>query len=283
MKRLTFKKCLLLAVILIVTCFLLRLLIPTKTHRLIKAIQANDVTAVKELLDSGVDPNRTTMKPCKILELFETHAQRPLAIACDQGNLQIVQLLIDYGATAENREWTGWSPLRETLFYYHPDDPQIVKLLLEHGASRDDAEVILPVFAAAKMIPKVYDAQKTNGTVFCTDYDQETAEGITEIVFLLLQDDSINITDDYAGGTLLILASRAENIYLIERLLDLGCDVSKEDAFGKTALDYAKETKNPVTIELLETASQGIVSLEDNKHEGPTLLSPLMNPKTVPK
>lgn len=227
------------------------LLMPTKTHRLIRAIESNDTTTVKALLDSGVDPNRTTVRPSKLLTLLETEAKRPLTIACDQGNLQIVQLLLDNGATAEQIDGTGWSPLRTTLFYYNPNDPEIVKLLLEHGASLNEKEDVLPVFAAADMTPQIFDSQKTNGTVFFDGYDQKTAEGITEIVFILLGDNSINITNS-SGQTLLMIAIQRENIHLIKSLLNLQCDIGIKDLNGKTALDYARETNNSEIIALLD-------------------------------
>lgn len=240
MKRLSKKVYFIIAGILIVIGLHILIFMPNKTDRLINAIEANDVAKVNELLETGLDPNRTDKKPSVLWSFLETAPRRPLSIACDEGNIQIVQLLIDYGATAEYVKRTGWSPLRATLFYYHPDDVEIVKLLLEHGATPNDVDDMLPVFVAAKMIPKVFDAQKTNGTVFSTEYDQETAEGIAEIVMILLGDNSVNITNS-SGQTLLMVAVKAENIHLVECLLDRGCDPGIVDKYGKTALDYALE------------------------------------------
>ena len=225
--------------------------IPTESQKLINAVEANDTVAVRTLLESGVNPNCTSIKPSKLLSLLETEAKRPLTIACQEGNLQIVQLLIEYGATAEYIEGTGWSPLRTTLFYYQPDDPQIIELLLENGADPNVAEDISPVFAAAQMIPKVFNPQEENSSVFLGGYDQKTAEGITNIVTALLGENSVNITTP-SGQTLLMLAVKQENLHLTEHLLRLGCDVNLKDRSGKSALDYARETNNHAIVALLQ-------------------------------
>ena len=221
-----------------------------KTNELIKAIKKEDVTKVERLLEKGVDPNKTDVRPSAFWSFLETSANRPLAIACDTGNLEVVELLIEHGATAEYVEYTGWSPLRETLFYYQPDDVEIVKILLENGADSNFAEDKLPVFAAADMFPKAFDKNMTNGTIFKDGYDEATAKGITEIVDILLDDNSVNIKTK-SGETLLLKAVKRENVYLVEYLMSAGCDVDIKDAKGMTALDYAIENKNDEIIKLL--------------------------------
>ncbi len=167
-------------------------------------------------------------------------------------------MLIEYGATAEDDGKSGWSPLQETLFYYQTDDVEIVKLLLENGADPDFAEEYynLPVFNAAEMRPKVFDKNKTNGTVFSTGYDVETAKKITEIVIILLDDKSINIKTS-SGRTLLMYAAESGNIYLVDYLIANGSDVSIKDNRGKTAYDYAKQENNAEILALLKHTGDG--------------------------
>lgn len=253
MKKLLRKRYLIPLAVLITVVLLFLLSLPSKTDRLISAIESNDIATVKSLLESGVDPNRTNVQPSKFWTFLEYAPRRPLSVACDQGNLQIVQLLIDYGATAEPIKGTDWSPLRETLFYYHPNDVQIVELLLQNGASADDVEDERPVFVAARMTPKVFDKEKTNGTVFLGGYDEASAEGITQIVVLLLGDEDVNAVNSY-DQTLLILGVQKGNICLVEYLLSAGCDPSIVDIYGKTALDYANEVNNATIIDLLKQA-----------------------------
>ena len=222
--------------------------------KLIKAIEVRDVYKVEQLLASGTDPNHNTSVKSNLLStLFDIVPQRPLAAACSTGDLEIVRLLIDHGATAESIDGYGWSPLRETLFYYQPDDLEIIRLLLENGADASAAEADeLPVFSAARMVPRVYDPSKANGTVFATGYDEETAKGITEIVALLWDDSSVHTGP--GERTLLMYAVMQENTYLTEYLLSKGCATDITDYHGKTAFDYALESGNEAIIALLAAA-----------------------------
>lgn len=222
-----------------------------ETGRLIEAIKTENVSQVKEILEDGVDPNKTDVTPNVVWSLFETTPQRPLTVACTIGNIEIVRLLIDYGATAEYREETGFSPLRATLFYYQPNDSEIIELLLSNGASVDDREGEFPAFYAAKMAPREYDVLKANGTVFAGGYDERTAAGITEIVARLSSVHGINSADS-TGKTLLMIGVERENIHLVKYLIEGGCDLSVVDNAGRTAWDYAQITKNEDIIELLQ-------------------------------
>lgn len=220
---------------------------------LVKAIREEDYDEVEKLLNEGVDPNIPTASDIEefILNIVETGRERPLSVACNIGNLELIKLLIDYGATAEQNGKCGWSPLRETLFFYKPNDVEIVKILLDNGAEPDFVENgQLPVFIAADMMPRVFDKNKANGTVWASDYDVESAKGITEIVCLLLGDKSVNIKTK-SGETLLMKAVQRENIYLVEYLISAGCDIEMKDSKGMTALDYAKKTGNKSIIALL--------------------------------
>ena len=231
-----------------------------KTQDLIDAIEAQDASKVTELLNEGLDPNALSGPSKNIFRIINTFAeyspQAPLAVACSTGNLEIVELLISYGATAEYQEGAGWSPLAETLFYYHPDDLTIVKLLLENGADIKQKEADwLPVFQASRMIPRVYDAQRTNGTVFLEGYDEETANGIVEIVKCLMGDFDIN-DQTTTKTTLLMNAASVGNYALVEYLLSIGADSTLTDYNGKTAFDHAQEKGYADVAELLESVAE---------------------------
>ena len=208
---------------------------------------------------SGVDPNVPTgpyKGGWKFWNIFlEQAPDTPLAVACGTGNLQMVKMLLSYGASPAftQHENLNWSALCETLFYFQKDDEEIVKLLLENGINPYCKEYYneKPVFMAAKMTPKVYDATKVNGTVFLTEYDEETAKGITEIVILLLGNDSVNITT-LSGQTLLMFAAQKGNLYLVNYLLAQGCDIAAADLRGRTAYDYAVENGYGDIAELLQ-------------------------------
>ena len=221
------------------------------TRKLLRAIKNEDVYKVKELLDEGVDPNKTDVPPSIFWDFLETSPNRPLSIACDTGNIEIVELLIGYGATAEPIEGTGWSPLRQVLFYFQPDDVEIVKLLFENGASVEDGYWEDMVYFAAQMVPRAYDKTMANGTVFIGDYDEMTAKGITEIIDILIMNGGSLDGTNGAGKTALMVSVEPENLYLTEHLINIGCNTSVTDIYGKTALDYALELDNEALISIL--------------------------------
>lgn len=216
---------------------------------LVKAIKSEDYDKVEELFESGVDPNITTTSDVTevILNFVESTGERPLSVACNVGNLEIVKLLIKYGATAEPYDKCGWSPLNQTLLCYQPDDKEIVKLLLENGADINENDSYgIPIFNAASMLPKKYDRQENNRVYYIDGYDAEVAQGITDIVEMMLEYGSydVNMRSSYHGTTLLIAATKSGNRCLVEYLLSKGCDVAAKDNSNKTALDYAEVNRD---------------------------------------
>ena len=216
-------------------------------RKLIDAIEANDIGQVKLLLDSGADPNQTDIPVSRYWTIFEFTARRPLTIACETGNLEMVRLLIEHGATAENREYTGWSPLRKTLFRFDADDAEIVKLLLANGADPSAMESDeIAVFAAADMYPMLFGSEN-----YLSGYDEAVAKNITQIVFMLLGDNEINMRSS-SGNTLLMYAAIRGNIDLAENLIARGCDVNLVNNQGKTAYDLAVENGRQSVAELIK-------------------------------
>ena len=229
-----------------------------KAYFLVKAIKSEEYEKIEKLLDSGIDPNiiTTSVVTEAMLNAVESGGERPLAVACSVGNFKIVKLLIEYGATAEPFDTDGWSPLNETLFFYQPDDMAIVELLLKNGADINelDAYDTLPIFYAAEMLPKKYYGEKNGRVQFDEDYNEEVAQGITDIVIFLLEygNYDINIKSAYNDSTLLIAEAKSGNKCLVEYLLSKGCDASVKDNANKTALDYASKYNHLEIIELLK-------------------------------
>lgn len=217
------------------------------TTDLLDAISSEDRDEVERLLQEGVDPNKTDIPPSNYWSFWEISARRPLAIACGTGNLEIVQLLIEYGATAEYIDHTGWSPLRKTVFYYDPDDEQIIRLLLANGADPDVEEVEEhTVFTAAEMYPMLRGSED-----FLTGYDEEIGGDITEIVQMLMVNQDIDLQSPL-GNTVLMCAAIRGNVALAEYCIAQGCDVYLKNSQGKTAYDLAVEYGKRDVASLLE-------------------------------
>lgn len=226
-------------------------LICTKPFRdantLIAAIREEDITEVKDLLDSGIDPNQTNMPVSGYWTFFEFTALRPISVACETGNLELVKLLIAYGATAEYIEHTGWSPLRKTLFRTEEDDLEMVQMLLANGANPQIIESGDPsVFAAANMYPMLFGDEG-----YTTNYSETVGKDITMIVELLLADQHVDLRSE-SGNTLLMYAAQRGNYYLVEYLLARGCDITLTNAQGETARDLAAKHEKWDVVKLLD-------------------------------
>ena len=248
----TWKYGILLIGLVLVLALLARTLNPISPDRLIDAIKQEDVEEVRRLLEKGVNPNEPGGITNPFLRILsETSPDRPLSVACETGNLEVVKLLISYGATVEYQEGMGWSPLAATLLHYQPDDVEMVKLLLKNGADISQRENgWLPVYRASLMTPKKFDKATATGSVYSTGYDEETAKGITEIVKLLMGDFDINDQDENPT-TLLMNAALRGNRELVEYLLSIGADPTLIDAHNKTAYDYAVKHGHTEIAEML--------------------------------
>ena len=247
----TWKYGILLIGVVLVFALLEGVLNPVSSKKLVDAIEQEDIEEVRRLLEKGADPNEPDgIRIPFLASLLESSPDRPLSVACKTGNLELVKLLISYGATAEDQKDMGRSPLEATLLHYHPDDIEMVKLLLENGADISQEEGEPPVFLASYMIPKKIDKTKANGTFYSTGYDEETAKGITEIVKLLMGDFDIN-DQTYYSCTLLMHAARVGNLDLVEYLLSIGAERDLKGSTGKTAYDYAVDNGHTEIAEML--------------------------------
>ena len=130
--------------------------ISDEQNKFLKAIKDNDVEHVRYLLRLGVVgvdqfimPNQTALGAAclnsydelvtVLIEEFGADVNKvkdtgltPLSCACEVGNVNIVKILLKYGAKVDiSPESIGVPPLMEAAFL---GDLEIIKILLEHGA-----------------------------------------------------------------------------------------------------------------------------------------------------
>jgi len=245
------------------------------------AIRADDIEKVEQLLEKH--PDTVNRLDFLFPEFPETYARYPLQVACELGNYEIAELLVQNGADVNLGVERGFSPL--TLALRHStngmEDP-LVKLLLDHGAN-----VVIPTrmdynpLCASVWIST--DADRTEKEASLTFFIYITEEYQKE--GLRIQDDLIRNLDSiltYAAvkNNLLVVQYLIENDFfsandkntvgmnaicricyvhnnndyteLIEYLLSVGCDPYMIDDKGKSAYDYAAEKNDTVAIELIE-------------------------------
>jgi ankyrin repeat protein len=118
------------------------------------AVEAEDIDAVRKLLNQGVDPNTTDSKGNSILMIAArqgsdqivalliarranvgqrtSFGDTALLMACLKGDETVVRRLLDAGGELNPKQ--GWAPLHYAAFAGHAG---VAKLLLDRGANKD--------------------------------------------------------------------------------------------------------------------------------------------------
>ncbi|XP_049824316.1 ankyrin repeat domain-containing protein 50 isoform X2 [Aethina tumida] len=202
--------------------------------------------------------------PEPLFDLQDIHGQAALHVAARLGQAQVVKVLLEAGANADQADVDGWTPLRAAAWGGHTE---VVELLVKHGCVLDsmDAENRTALRAAAW-------------------------SGHEEIVKILLQNGSnVNLTD-HEGRTALIAAAYMGHSEIVDHLLDYGADINHADADGRTALSvaalcaprYSGEQKSPgtsVVATLLERGAE--VDHKDKEGMTPLLVASFEGHKDV--
>jgi hypothetical protein len=106
-----------------------------KADALWEAARKGDVPTVKKLLDEGVD-----------VDTKFRYGATALSYACDRGNLDVVKILLERGADVNVKDtFYGATPLTwaaSPAMARTPHHPEIVKLLLEHGAEGKESALM---------------------------------------------------------------------------------------------------------------------------------------------
>ncbi|CAH0549633.1 unnamed protein product [Brassicogethes aeneus] len=188
--------------------------------------------------------------PEPLFDLQDIHGQAALHVAARLGQAQVVKVLLEAGANADQADVDGWTPLRAAAWGGHTE---VVELLVKHGCSLDsvDSENRTALRAASW-------------------------SGHEEIVRNLLHNGSnVNLTD-HEGRTALIAAAYMGHSEIVEHLLEFGADINHPDADGRTALSVAalcapRSPGTSVVSTLLERGAS--VDHQDNEGMTPLLVA----------
>ncbi len=123
-------------------------------EKIFSAVEADDIDAVRKLLNQGVDPNTTDSKGNSILMIAArqgsdkivalliarranvgqrtSFGDTALLMACLKGDESVVRRLLDAGGELNPKQ--GWAPLHYAAFAGHAG---VAKLLLDRGANKD--------------------------------------------------------------------------------------------------------------------------------------------------
>jgi ankyrin repeat protein len=160
----------------------------------------NRVVDVIRLLDSGMSILAT-----------DEHQNTVAHIAAEAGNLEILRLLADRGASLDRRNWINQTPLSLAAWHGHL---QVVQYLCEHSATTHGSDLnTAPLGAAA-------------------------AAGHLEIVRYLVEqrDVPLNALERPFGATPLFVAARFLRLDVVQYLMEKGADPTIATTHGETAI-----------------------------------------------
>lgn len=103
------------------------------SRSLIRMIALGDIAGVKEALDSGADRDFRFQMPEHQSSLY-VQSGTPLMLAVELQHLEIVEVLIAYGANVNSRHPSGRTAL---MLASRRDDARIVEVLLNAGSQID--------------------------------------------------------------------------------------------------------------------------------------------------
>jgi ankyrin repeat protein len=198
--------------------------------RLVEAVKRGETTAVRALRASGTDPNtRETQTVFRyaflpyVVNIPESTAQPVLYFAVNRGNKEIVDLLLEYGATIDLKCCLSWAAGER-------GNPEIVQMLIDRGADVNDYDLEPPLMTAA-------------------------SQGRADLVRLLLNAGADVDARDDEGWTALMEPAGEGHKEVVELLIAAGVDVNARNNEGLTALKYATEKNQTEIVEMLVRAN----------------------------
>jgi ankyrin repeat protein len=234
---------------------------------LISAADADDMTAMKLLLDFGVNPNSDsdgtalhhamTVDACKLLVdngADPDYFAVPLVGAIQEGRTEVVRWLMDNGADVNRRTIDGrYTPLISAVSSARLE---VLQLLLSKGADTNGTDIDgeTPLMKAVASSDRWYENKDTSVYKF----DWARYKRGTQLVEILIDNGALVNVRDKKGETTLMKALEANGgavIEIIKMLIDNGADVNALDNDRKTplikAIDRSGETADIEVIKLL--------------------------------
>jgi ankyrin repeat protein len=205
------------------------------------ATPLHDAAQVGDAAQAGAiimdDPSSINVK--------DIHGSTPLSIAAQEGQLEVVKLLLDKGAAIEAKTNYRGAPASTAAFY---SDPAIVKVLAVKGTVQPVGAT--PLYIAAKeghvavvklLLEKgaAIEAKADDG---CTPLSIAAFNGHADLVALLLERGAAIEGKHKDSVTPLEMAAQQGHLEVVRRLLEKGAAVNAKDKDGFTALARLRNT-----------------------------------------
>lgn len=237
-----------------------------RSGRLIVKIKKNDIAGVRKLIDLGADIN------------LPYYDKTPLGYAVQEGNVEIVNLLLEKGADP-NTEFDNHSLLIFAINQEIKTDKtqkfEITRLLVEKGKadldiSSSEGDTPLHIAAGYGNLKLVQSFVEHGADINAKDENDQTplhkaaiGWNLDVVKFLVHHGANLNSKDDN-GQTPLHITTKWNEIKTIQYLLKHGADINSKDNNGQTPLHLAMKWNEIETIEYLLKQGADINSKDDN-------------------
>ena len=229
---------------------------------------ARDPTLVKMLLDTGADPNlrlyhddrgRTPLFEAAMNGFAENdgHCEPYLDNECLKSTLDLMQLLLDYGADPNAKQIGGETTLHKAVSL----GEAYVRLLSSRGAdvnARNDQQqsiLDLAVDTSDRMIDVLVeykvdlDAKDSNGQTALLKAAQSKSDGAARVEALIGYGADVRAKD--LKGRTVLHHLRGSTDGTFRHLVESGVDVNAKDDSGATPMDFAVRQSDNTKLKLL--------------------------------
>ncbi|XP_071099019.1 serine/threonine-protein phosphatase 6 regulatory ankyrin repeat subunit B-like [Haliotis cracherodii] len=253
---------------------------------LYRAIQNGHVEVVQLLVRRGckVDNQEGLRRACKSLnmDMVRLFLDRGAQVdgdavfnACKEGDLSIISMLFDLGASVNMVSSNGYTPLHSSCGY----NPKVVLFLLEKGASVNLCSNVTgdtPLHTAAgrgstecvDMLLKAGADVNVQNNTGDTPLHKAAEEGSTECVDMLLKAGADVNVQNNTGDTPLYKAAEEVSTECVDMLLKAGADVNVQTNTGDTPLHTAAEEGSTGCVDMLLKAGAD-VNVQNNTGDTP--------------
>lgn len=229
-----------------------RVIVVDRDAELVAAVRAANSAAVARALAEGADPDSAASQWTVTV----------LSEAASTGQLEIVHLLVDAGASLRARRPQYQSPLRSAVSNGHLD---VVRLLVDRGAleveGTDRGSLLATAIAATRHRPQVAALEVLR---YLLELGADVASGEESPVVravlgsaapatirMLLHHGADPNSRRSDGTPALVLAARRGDHAAVDVLLTAGADPNAVDGHGHTALMHAIERNERAVVTVL--------------------------------
>ena len=232
------------------------------------ACRRGDQKLAKRLLDLGADAScrlfqdergRTPLFEAVLngFAITESHSEPFLGSKCLQSTLDMMQLLLDYGADPTAKQIRGETTLHKAISL----GEAFSRLLLSRGAdvnARDDQQqsiLDLAIDISDRMIDVLVefnvdlDAKDTYGQTALLKAAQNQSDGVSRVKALITHGTDVHAKDLEGRTVLHHLRSSTDGSF--QHLLEFGVAVNAKDDSGATPLDFAVRQSDNAKYKLL--------------------------------